>query len=111
MKKLNKYKKGKISLCSKNRLGKNGSLFKVNGGMGSIRKNQKTTAAVFPRGSKKRISNNDDKHDHGQEKGDTQHYVEGIIIKRRFVWMPSFKQIWISVNLDNGFPNFFFVMF
>ena len=25
-------------------------------------------AAVFPRGSKKRKSNNDDKHDHGQEK-------------------------------------------
>ncbi len=28
------YEKGKISLCSKNRLGKNGSLFKVNGGRG-----------------------------------------------------------------------------
>ena len=33
----------------------------------------KTTAAVFPMGSKKRKSNNDDKHGHGQEK----HYVEG----------------------------------
>ena len=28
----------------------------------------KTTAAVFPRGSKKRKSNNDDKRGHGQEK-------------------------------------------
>ena len=28
----------------------------------------KTTVAVFPRGSKKRKSNNDDKHDYGQEK-------------------------------------------
>ena len=28
-------------------------------------KNTKTTAAVFPRGSKKRKSNNDDKHGHG----------------------------------------------
>ena len=26
------------------------------------------TAAVFPRGYKKRKANNDDKHDHGQEK-------------------------------------------
>ena len=33
---------------------------------------------VFPRGSQKRKSNNDDKHDHGEEiKGDPQHYVEG----------------------------------
>ena len=28
----------------------------------------KSTTAVFPRGSKKRKSNNDDKHDHGREK-------------------------------------------
>ena len=28
----------------------------------------KTIVAVFPRGSKKRKSNNDDKHGHGQEK-------------------------------------------
>ena len=40
----------------------NGSLAK------KYRKNKKTTAAVFPRGSKKRKSNNDDKHGHGQEK-------------------------------------------
>ena len=56
---------------SKNRVGKNGSLFKVNGGRGpyeKIGKNWKTTAAVFARGSQKRKSNNDDKHDHGQEK-------------------------------------------
>ena len=33
-----------------------------------MRKMRKTTAAIFPRGSKKRKSNNDDKHDHGQEK-------------------------------------------
>ena len=31
-------------------------------------KNKKTIAAVFPRKSKKRKSNNYDKHDHGQEK-------------------------------------------
>ena len=31
-------------------------------------KSTKTIAAVFPRGSKKRKSNNDDKHGHGQEK-------------------------------------------
>ena len=31
-------------------------------------KDTKTIAAVFPRGSRKRKSNNDDKHDHGQEK-------------------------------------------
>ena len=55
-------------LCSKNRLGKNGSLFKVNGGRGPYEKNGKTIVAVFPRGSKKRKSNNDDKHGHGQEK-------------------------------------------
>ena len=30
--------------------------------------NGKTTVAVFPRGSKKRKSNNDDKNDQGQEK-------------------------------------------
>ena len=36
-----------------------------------------TTAAVFPRGFEKRKSNNDDKQDHGKEKGDPQHYVEG----------------------------------
>ena len=35
---------------------------------GSSAKSTKTIAAVFPRGSKKRKSNNDDKHDHGQEK-------------------------------------------
>ena len=58
-------------MCTKNGLGKNGSLFKVNGGRGpyeKMRKNGKTIAAVFPRGSKKRKSNNDDKHGHGQEK-------------------------------------------
>ena len=61
-------------MCSKNRLGKNGSLFKVNGGRGPYEnmrnneKNAKTTVAVFPRGSKKRKSNNDDKHGHGQKK-------------------------------------------
>ena len=33
-----------------------------------VRKNTKTIAAVFPRGSKKKKSNNDDKHGHGQEK-------------------------------------------
>ena len=31
-------------------------------------KSTKTTAVVFPRGSKKKKSNNDDKHGHGQEK-------------------------------------------
>ena len=31
-------------------------------------KSTKTIAAVFPRGSKKRKSNNDHKHEHGQEK-------------------------------------------
>ena len=70
-------KKGKISLCSKNRLGKNGSLFEVNGGRGPHEKNTKSTATVFPRGSKKRKSNNDDKHGHGQEKRRPSTYVEG----------------------------------
>ena len=36
----------------------------------------KTTAAVFPRGSEKRKSNNDDKHDHGQEKNRPSTHVE-----------------------------------
>ena len=36
----------------------------------------KTTVAVFPTGSKKRESNNDDKHDHGQEKRRPSTYVE-----------------------------------
>ena len=31
----------------------------------------KTIAAVFPRGSEKKKSNNDDKHGHDQEKKDT----------------------------------------
>ena len=30
--------------------------------------NTKTIAAVFPRGSKKTKYNNDDKHEHGQDK-------------------------------------------
>ena len=34
-------------------------------------------AAVFPRGFKKRKSNNDDKHDHDQEKWRPSTYVEG----------------------------------
>ena len=37
----------------------------------------KSTAAVFPRGSKNRKSNNDDKHDYGQEKRRPLTYVEG----------------------------------
>ena len=43
----------------------------------------KTIAVVCPRGSKKRKSNNDNKHCHGQEKGDPQHYVE------KQPWTPS----------------------
>ena len=35
---------------------------------GSAGKNAKSRAAVFPRGPKKRKSNNDEKHYHGQEK-------------------------------------------
>ena len=35
---------------------------------GGLRRDPKTTAAVFPRGSKKRKSKNDDKHGHGQDK-------------------------------------------
>ena len=31
------------------------------------KKTMKTIAAVFPRGSQKRKSNTDDKHEHGQE--------------------------------------------
>ena len=42
----------------------------------------KKTTAVFPGGSKKRKSNNDDKHGRGQEQGDPQHYVEGQIWKK-----------------------------
>ena len=38
------------------------------GGGGFHVKNTNTTTASFPRGSKKRKSNYDDKHDHGQEK-------------------------------------------
>ena len=41
----------------------------------------KTIVAVFPMGSKKRKSNNDEKHAHCQEKGrpgDLQYYVEEI---------------------------------
>ena len=37
----------------------------------------KTIVAVFPRGSKKRKSKNDDKHDHGKEKMRPSTYVEG----------------------------------
>ena len=37
----------------------------------------KTIAAVFPRKSKKRKSNNDDKYDDGQEKRRPSTYVEG----------------------------------
>ena len=36
----------------------------------------KTTGAVFPRGSEKRKSNNDDKHDHDQEKRRPSTYIE-----------------------------------
>ena len=69
-KKVKKCKKGKISLCSKNLLGKNGSLFKVNDGRGSYEKseNSENYNSCFPEGgSKNRKSNNDDKHGHGQE--------------------------------------------
>ena len=41
---------------------KKGSLAK------KYQKIKKTIAAVFPRGPKKRKSNNDDKHGHGQDK-------------------------------------------
>ena len=37
----------------------------------------KTTTAVFPRESKKWKSDNDDKHDHGQEKRRPSTFVEG----------------------------------
>ena len=40
-------------------------------------KKYETTAAVFPRRSQNRKSNNDDKHDHGQEKRILSTYVEG----------------------------------
>ena len=40
----------------------------------------KTTAAALPGGSKKRISNNNDKHDHGQEKRGPFTYAEGRTI-------------------------------
>ena len=43
----------------------------------NMRKHALSTAAVFPRGSKKRKCNDDDKHDHDRRKGDPQHYVEG----------------------------------
>ena len=62
---------GKTSLCSKNRLGKNGSLFKVNGVRGPYEKKRKTWenySGRFTEGSKQRKPNNDDKHGHGQEK-------------------------------------------
>ena len=39
----------------------------------------KAIVAVFPRGSKKRKSNNDDEHDHGQEKRRPSTHVEGIM--------------------------------
>ena len=39
----------------------------------------KNTLAVFPRVSKKREPNNDDKHYHGQEKRRPSTYVEGKI--------------------------------
>ena len=42
----------------------------------------KITAAIFPRGSKKRKSNNDDKHDRGQEKRRPSIYVEGKSLHR-----------------------------
>ena len=65
-------KKGKISLCSKNRLGgRTDPDSKLTAGgvhTKKAAKNGKTIVAVFPRGSKKRKSNNDDKHGHGQEK-------------------------------------------
>ena len=55
-KKVNKCKKGKISLCSKNRLGKNGSLFKVNGGRGPYEnmRNIVKLQQPFSRGGPKR---------------------------------------------------------
>ena len=37
----------------------------------------KTIIAVFPRGSKKRKTNNDGKYDHGQEKRRPSTHVEG----------------------------------
>ena len=47
------YREGKISLCSKNRLRKNGSVFKVKGGRGPYEKSTKTIATVFPGGVQK----------------------------------------------------------
>ena len=44
----------------------------------------KTIVAVFPRGSKKRKSNNDDKHDHGQKNSIPSTYVEGQNSKKYF---------------------------
>ena len=45
----------------------------------------KIIVAVFPRGSKKNKSNNDDKHDHGQEKTGPSTYVE----RKNMVWKKS----------------------
>ena len=42
----------------------------------------KTILAVFPRGSKKRKSINDNKHDHGQEKRRPSTYLEGKIRRK-----------------------------
>ena len=40
-----------------------------------------TTAAVFPRGFKKRKSSNGDKHGHGQEKRRPSPYVDGKSVR------------------------------
>ena len=66
-------------MCSKNRLGENGSLFKVNGGRGpyeTIRNNPKTTVAVFPRGPKKVNPTMTTNTVTAKRKGGPQHYVE-----------------------------------
>ena len=61
----------------------------------------KSTTAVFPRRSKKRKSNNDDKHDHGQEKRRPSTLCWGkdiyVGINKDYVYIYIYKYIYIDM--------------
>ena len=77
---LTNVKKEKYRCVVRSVLGRTGPYSKLTAGgvhTKKTAKNGKTIVLVFPRGSNKMKSNNDDKHGHGQEKRRPSTYVEG----------------------------------
>ena len=59
------------------------------------KRNTKTTATVFPRGSQKRKSNNDDNHDHDHD----EHIMLRDIFSIIYIYIYIFIHLYISISL------------